>query len=58
MESIGTVYGATNPYVEKGPHQPDRLHACMPGLPDDMVNIMLFSLLVGLNSPTNTTHET
>jgi len=58
MESIGTVYGAINPYVEKGPHQPDLLHACMPGLPDDMVNIKLFSLLGGLNSPTNTTHET
>jgi hypothetical protein len=58
MESIGTVYGAINPYVLKGPHQPDRLHACMPGFPDDMVNIMLFSLLGGLNSPANSTHET
>lgn len=58
MESIGTVYGAINPYVEKGPHQPDLQHSCMPGLPDDMVNIMLFSLLGGLNSPANTTHET
>ena len=57
MESIGTVYGAINPYVLKGPHQPDRLHACMPGFPDDMVNIMLFSLLGGLNSPANSTHE-
>jgi len=57
-ESIRTVYGAINPFVENYLHHPDRLHAYMPGFPDDMVNIMLFSLLGGLNSPANITHET
>jgi hypothetical protein len=57
-ESIGIVYGAINPFVQNYLHHPDRLHACMPGFPDDMVNIMLFSLLGGLNSPVNSTHET
>jgi hypothetical protein len=59
MESIGTVYGAINPYVEKGRSGTvDKLHACMPGFPDDMVNIMLFSLLGGLNRRANSSHET
>jgi hypothetical protein len=44
-KTIGTYFGAENPYITK---PPDKLHACMPGYTDDMVNIMLFSLLGGL----------
>jgi hypothetical protein len=46
-ETIGTYFGADNPFVTE---PPDKLHACMPGYPDDMVNLMLFSLVGGLTS--------
>ncbi|KAL3826643.1 hypothetical protein ACHAXA_009084 [Cyclostephanos tholiformis] len=46
-KTIGTYFGAVNPSIKK---PPDKLHACMPGYPDDQVNIMLFSLLGGLMS--------
>ena len=46
-KTIGTFFGANNPFVTK---PPDTDHGCMPGYPDDMVNIMLFSLLGGMTS--------
>ncbi|KAL3764499.1 hypothetical protein ACHAW5_004762 [Stephanodiscus triporus] len=46
-KTIGSYFGAENPFITK---PPDEMHACMPGYPDDMVNIMLFSLLGGLMS--------
>ena len=45
-KTIGTYFGAKNPFVKTT----DKYHACMPGYPDDMVNIMLFSLMGGLTS--------
>ena len=49
-ETIGTYFGTENPFITK---PPDKQHACMPGYPDDMVNLMLFSLVGGLTSRTN-----
>jgi hypothetical protein len=46
--TIGAYFGADNPFIEE---IPDPMHACMPGYPDDMVNIMLFSLLGGHDVP-------
>eukprot|EP00934_Nitzschia_sp_Nitz4_P007646 Nitzschia sp. Nitz4//scaffold18_size181773//87889//89020//NITZ4_001919-RA/size181773-augustus-gene-0.163-mRNA-1//1//CDS//3329540023//7636//frame0 len=39
--SIGQVFGADNPWIKNPPDD----HPCMPGIPDDEVNIMLFLLL-------------
>jgi len=42
-EQLGYFYGADNPYIEKPPD----VHACMPGVPDDEVDILLYILLTG-----------
>ena len=43
--SIGRYFGADNPWISR---PPDKLHACMPGIPDDEVNLLLFELLGGM----------
>jgi hypothetical protein len=40
---LGTYFGANNPWIT---HPPDG-HPCMPGIPDDEVNVLLFLLLGG-----------
>ncbi|GAX11669.1 hypothetical protein FisN_7Lh035 [Fistulifera solaris] len=40
---IGVYFGADNPWITKPPDG----HPCMPGIPDDEVNLVLYSLYTG-----------
>jgi hypothetical protein len=40
---LGRYYGADNPWI----HHPPDGHACLPGLPDDEVNLLLYVLWTG-----------
>ncbi len=40
---IGVYFGADNPWITKPPDG----HPCMPGIPDDEVNMVLYSLFTG-----------
>lgn len=42
--SIGHYFGADNPWIQ---HPPDN-HPCMPGIPDDEVNVLLYLLMHAL----------
>ena len=44
MKSIGKYFGADNPWITD---PPDQNHGCMPGIPDDDVYLLLFSLITG-----------
>ena len=43
LRDLGVYFGANNPWITKPPDY----HACMPGTPDDQVNLMLFLLWSG-----------
>ena len=45
---VGRWFGADNPYIWTPPDG----HACMPGPPDDVVNLLLFSIFSGANMQT------
>jgi hypothetical protein len=40
--SIGYYYGADNPWITNPPDN----HPCLPGIPDDAANILIFLLLL------------
>ncbi len=42
---LGVYYGADNPWITKPPDG----HPCMPGIPDDEVNLILYVLYTGYN---------
>jgi hypothetical protein len=42
----GHWFGATNPWISG---ERDPLHPCLPGIPDDEVAILLFSVLFGIH---------
>jgi hypothetical protein len=43
QRDLGRYFGENNPWV----YDPPGFHACLPGLPDDEVNLLLFWLLIG-----------
>ena len=43
LRDLGRYFGANNPWIKNPPD----FHPCMPGVPDDEVNILLFLLLTG-----------
>jgi len=42
MRDIGRYFGADNPWITNAP---DEHHGCMPGMPDDQVNFLLWYML-------------
>jgi len=44
---IGQYFGADNPWIYDAP---DSMHACMPGIPDDKVNFLLWHMLSSLST--------
>jgi hypothetical protein len=46
QRDLGLYFGENNPWV----YDPPGYHPCMPGVPDDEVNLLLFWLLVGGSS--------
>lgn len=45
LRDIGQFFGANNPWIKNPPD----FHPCMPGIPDDEVNLLLFALWTGSN---------
>jgi hypothetical protein len=45
IRDLGRYFGADNPWITNPPDG----HPCMPGMPDDEVHLLLYSLLTGYN---------
>jgi hypothetical protein len=43
LRDVGQYFGANNPWIKNPPDY----HPCMPGVPDDEVDILLFLILTG-----------
>jgi hypothetical protein len=43
LRDLGRYFGANGPWI----HNPPDFHSCLPGVPDDQVNLLLFLILTG-----------